>query len=73
MAGAQLVYDDMGGADDFLDLVDVPQAQQLSDAADLFIFLGGNMDTLTWTTNEKQRTAALIQYYTLQGGVFWPL
>jgi hypothetical protein len=70
MAGAQLVYDDLGGVDSLLDFTLMPPPQQMDDAAEMFIFLGGDMDTQTWTTTERQRSALLLDYYTLQGGVF---
>lgn len=68
MYAAQIVYEDLGGLTTFLDLSQIPQSQQLAEAAEMFVALGGDLDTQEWTNSERDRNVLLIDYYLTQGG-----
>jgi hypothetical protein len=70
MAGAQLVYDDMGGDDSLLNLTSDDADVQSKELADLFVALGGDMEKETWTNTDRERSELLVDYYIAQGGAF---
>lgn len=72
MYAAQIVYEDLGGLPTFLDLSLIPQPEQSAEAAEMFVALGGDLDTQQWTNSERDRNVLLIDYYLSQGG-FIPL